>query len=899
MWCTLSRTIVAARAQEAAVSIDITITSSQVRSRYLDYFASKGHYKMPSSSLVPHNDPTVLLTTAGMQQMIPFFLGRETPPALRLTSSQKCFRTTDIDIVGNERSLTCFEMLGNFSVGDYFKREAIGFAWEFLTSVVGLPADRLHPTVHPDDDEAPALWHEVAGFPDEAIVRLEDNWWGPPGASGPCGPDSEIYYDRGVEHGCGLPDCKPGCDCERFLEIWNLVFMQYYQDLDGTRTPLPRKNIDTGMGLERLTMVIQGKESVFETDMFRAVINHFVSLTNAPYGQDTKTDASLRVIADHIRSLVFLAADGVLPSNEGRGYIFRRILRRAVRHGKLLGLDKPFLADAADTVIGLMSDHYTELRTQRDRIVDILNLEEAKFGQTLNTGLLLLTELLHGLRQKGQTVIPGEAVFKLYDTHGFPVELTQEIAAEQDFSVDIAGFEQAMQRQQERSRSASAFVQAEDDSALAALLTRLGTTKFTGYQGLVGSAKVVGIVINGAEVESMSAPQQALVLLDETPFYAESGGQIGDRGDLISSTGVFKVQDTRRPLKGLIVHYGSLNEGHLRVGDTVQADVIEQRREDTMRNHSATHLLHKALRNLIGSQVEQRGSLVEPERLRFDFTCPRALTDAELAQIDEQINRWIRADFAVQTTIMPLQEAMTTGAMALFGEKYDNFVRVVSMGSSIELCGGTHCLSTGQIGLYITVQETSVAAGIRRIEALTGRAAEAYLRRRSATVERIAAKLQTQPDTLDARIEQLQQELTAARRQVVQFQRDAALRQADAIVERAHEVAGILVIATTVDAPDDKVLREMGEMVQSKLDRAGVVVLASNAGERIGIQVNIDPVLTKRGLNAGKLAGSVGELLGGKGGGRPEVAQGGGKNKAALGAALDFVPKFVKDNIKA
>jgi len=898
IWCTLSRTIVAARAQEAAVSIDVTITSSQVRSRYLDYFASKGHYKMPSSSLVPHNDPTVLLTTAGMQQMIPFFLGRETPPALRLTSSQKCFRTTDIDIVGNERSLTCFEMLGNFSVGDYFKREAIGFAWEFLTSVVGLPADRLHPTVHPDDDEAPALWHEVAGFPDEAIVRLEDNWW-TPGASGPCGPDSEIYYDRGVEHGCGLPDCKPGCDCERFLEIWNLVFMQYYQDLDGTRTPLPRKNIDTGMGLERLTMVIQGKESVFETDMFRAVINHFVSLTNAPYGQDTKTDASLRVIADHIRSLVFLAADGVLPSNEGRGYIFRRILRRAVRHGKLLGLDKPFLADAADTVIGLMSDHYTELRTQRDRIVDILNLEEAKFGQTLNTGLLLLTELLHGLRQKGQTVIPGEAVFKLYDTHGFPVELTQEIAAEQDFSVDIAGFEQAMQRQQERSRSASAFVQAEDDSALAALLTRLGTTKFTGYQGLVGSAKVVGIVINGAEVESMSAPQQALVLLDETPFYAESGGQIGDRGDLISSTGVFKVQDTRRPLKGLIVHYGSLNEGHLRVGDTVQADVIEQRREDTMRNHSATHLLHKALRNLIGSQVEQRGSLVEPERLRFDFTCPRALTDAELAQIDEQINRWIRADFAVQTTIMPLQEAMTTGAMALFGEKYDNFVRVVSMGSSVELCGGTHCLSTGQIGLYITVQETSVAAGIRRIEALTGRAAEAYLRRRSATVERIAAKLQTQPDTLDARIEQLQQELTAARRQVVQFQRDAALRQADAIVERAHEVAGILVIATTVDAPDDKVLREMGEMVQSKLGRAGVVVLASNAGERIGIQVNIDPVLTKRGLNAGKLAGSVGELLGGKGGGRPEVAQGGGKNKAALGAALDFVPKFVKDNIKA
>ncbi len=892
-------TIVAAHIEEATVSIDVTITSAQVRARYLDYFASKGHYKMPSSSLVPHNDPTVLLTTAGMQQMIPFFLGRETPPAIRLTSSQKCFRTTDIDKVGNERSLTLFEMLGNFSVGDYFKREAITYAWEFLTSVVGLPADRLHPTVHPEDTESPGYWQEIAGFPDEAIVRLEENWWGPPGASGPCGPDSEIYYDRGVEHGCGLPDCKPGCECERFLEIWNLVFMQYYQDLDGTRTPLPRKNIDTGMGLERLTMVIQGKESVFETDMFRAVINRFAALANTTYGQDTRIDTSLRVISDHARSLVFLAADGVLPSNEGRGYIFRRLLRRAVRHGKLLGLDKPFLAEAADTVIELMSDHYIELRTQRDRIVDILNLEELKFGQTLNTGLLLLNDLLRNMKQKARTVIPGAEVFKLYDTHGFPVELTQEIAAEQGFTIDSAGFEQAMQKQQERSRSASAFVQAQDDSALAALLTRLGASKFTGYQGIVGSAKVVGIVVDGAEVEQMSAPQQALVLLDATPFYAESGGQIGDRGDIISATGVFKVQDTRRPLKGLIVHYGSLNEGHLRVGDAVQADVLEQRREDTMRNHSATHLLHKALRNLIGSQVEQRGSLVEPERLRFDFTCPRALTDAEVAQIDEQINRWIRSDFSVKTTIMPLQEAMTTGAMALFGEKYEDFVRVVSMGSSIELCGGTHCLATGQIGLYITIQETSVAAGIRRIEALTGRAAEAYLRHRSAMIESIAAKLQTQPETLEARIEQLAQELSIARRHIAQFQRDAALRQAEAIVERAHEVMGVSVVATTVDAPDDKILREMGEMVRSKLSRPGVVVLASNAGERIGIQVNIDVALTKRGLNAGKLAGAVGELLGGKGGGRPEAAQGGGKNKAALGAALDFVAGFVKDNIKA
>ncbi len=883
--------------EEVVVSVEMTLTSTEIRARYLDFFASKGHQKVPSSSLVPRNDPTVMLTTAGMQQMIPYFLGRETPPASRLTSAQKCFRTTDIDKVGNQRSLTFFEMLGNFSVGDYFKKDAIAFAWEFLTEVMKLPADRLYPTVHPEDDEAPQHWHDIAHFPDEVIVRLEDNWWGPPGTSGPCGPDSEIYYDRGVEYGCGLPDCKPGCECERFLEIWNLVFMQYYQDIDGKRTPLPRKNIDTGLGLERLTMVLQGKESVFDTDMFRAVIDHFAALASTVYGKDAKTDTSLRVIADHARALVFLAADGVLPSNEGRGYIFRRILRRAVRHGKLLGVDRPFLSEAADTVIRLMGDYYTELRTQRDRIVEVLSVEEQKFSQTLSAGLGLLNELLADLQQRQQKVIPGEEVFKLYDTHGFPVELTEEIAAEQGFTIDTSGFEQSMQRQQERSRSASTFVQAKDDQALTELLKRHGPTEFIGYEGFSGSSKVIGLVVDGKEVESISAPQQALILLDVTPFYAESGGQVGDRGDLTAPMGVFHVQDTRRPLKGLIVHYGNISEGHLRVGDSVQAEVIEQRRLDTMRNHSATHLLHKALRNLLGPQVEQRGSLVEPERLRFDFTSPRALTATDLAHIDEQINRWIRADFPVHTTIMPLQDALTTGAMALFGEKYDDLVRVVSMGSSTELCGGTHCAATGQIGLYVTIQEASVAAGIRRIEALTGRGAEAYLRHRSALVETVAAKLQTTPDALEAKVEQVTQELASARRQVVQFQREAALRQAEEIVHKASEVAGISVVAATVNAPDDKVLREMGDMVRSKLSHPGVVVLASTFDERVGIQVNVDAALTKRGLHAGKIAGVVGERLGGRGGGRPESAQGGGKNKAELGAALDLVVKFVKDNL--
>ncbi len=880
------------------MSVELKLTSTEIRARYLDYFVSKGHLKVPSSSLIPRNDPTVLLTTAGMQQMIPYFLGRETPPALLMTSSQKCFRTTDIDKVGNERSLTFFEMLGNFSVGEYFKREAITYAWDLLTQVLKLPAERLHATVHPIDDEAPHYWSEVAGFPDEAIVRLEDNWWGPPGASGPCGPDSEIYFDRGVEHGCGRADCKPGCDCERFLEIWNLVFMQYYQDLDGTRTPLPRKNIDTGLGLERLTMVMQGKDSVFDTDLFRPIIDRFASIANTTYGLDTKHDVSLRVIADHGRALVFLAADGVLPSNEGRGYIFRRLLRRAVRHGKLLGLDKPFLSEAADTVINLMKSHYVELGLQRDRIIEILSLEEKKFNQTLNAGLALLTERIEDIRHKGHHTIPGEDAFKLYDTHGFPLELTQEVAAEHGLMVDASGFEQSMQRQQERSRATGAFTQTRDDQALTDVLKRVGATEFTGYQGIAGGGKVVGLVVDGAEVESISTPQQALLILDSTPFYAESGGQIGDQGDISGLVGVFRVNDTRRPLKGLIVHYGEMREGYLRVGETVQANVIEQRREDTMRNHSATHLLHKALRDIIGPQVEQRGSLVEPERLRFDFTCPRPLTPSELAQVDEQVNRWIRANEPVHTGIMSLQEALTTGAMALFGEKYEDVVRVVSMGKSTELCGGTHCSYTGQIGLYITIQETSIAAGIRRIEALTGRGAEAYLRRRSAAIDTLAARLQTQPDMLESRVEQLLQELAAARRSVAQYHREAAQREAEALAKDAQEVSGVLVVAATVNVPDEKVLREMGDIVRNKLSRPGVVVVASTYDERVGIQVSVDPALTKRGLHAGKIASVVGERLGGKGGGRPDSAQGGGKNKAELGAALDLVPRYVKDNIK-
>jgi alanyl-tRNA synthetase len=872
-------------------------TSAEIRATFLEYFASKGHTKVPSSSLIPRNDPTVLLTTAGMQQMIPYFLGRETPPAIRLTSAQKCFRTTDIDKVGNERSLTFFEMLGNFSVGDYFKREAIGFAWELLTRVYGLPPERLHPTVHPDDDEAPGYWHEVAGYPDEAITRLEDNWWGPPGASGPCGPDSEIYYDRGPEHGCGRADCRPGCDCERFLEIWNLVFMQFYQDIEGNRAPLTKQNIDTGMGLERLSMVLQGKESVFDTDLFRAIIDRFAELIGASYGRDAKVDTSLRVIADHGRALVFLAADGVLPSNEGRGYIFRRILRRAVRHGKLLGLDKPFLAEAADTVINVMQGHYTELAERRDQIVEILSHEEKKFGQTLSMGLQLLNEVLDDLQKREEKVVPGEAAFRLYDTHGFPLELTQEVAAERDMLVDVVGFEGAMQRQQERSKQPEVFAREREEETWGQLAARVPPTEFTGYGGTMGASRIVALMAENELQDAISAPQIAAVVLEETPFYAESGGQIGDRGTLSNPTGTFEVLDTRRPVPNLIVHYGRMIEGHLRVGSETQAEVNTARREDTMRNHSATHLLHRALKEVLGEQVQQKGSLVEPDRLRFDFNHPRALTNAEVQRINHLVNEWIRSDHRVETAIMPLQDALTTGAMHLFGEKYGERVRVVTMGRSKELCGGTHCHATGQIGMYLTTQEVGIAAGIRRIEALTGRAAEAHLTGRTQTVDALAAKLQTSPDALETRVDQLVQDLAAARRRLAQLDREAAREEANQLASAPKMVSGIPVVAAEVSASDDKTLREMGDQIRSRLG-SGVVILAAALENRVAFIVSVTPDLTKKGLNAGKIAAAVGERLGGKGGGRPDSGQGGGKDRDHLPDALAAVSDIVQTHLE-
>ena len=871
-----------------------TITRGlDVRAAFLRFFEERGHTRMPSSSLIPHNDPTVLLTTAGMQQMIPFFLGQETPPAKLLTSAQKCFRTTDIDSVGDASHLTFFEMLGNFSVGEYFKRDAVAYAWELLTKVYGLPAERLFPTVHPDDEEAPALWQEIAGFPAEGITRLEDNWWGPPGASGPCGPDSEIYYDRGEELGCGNPDCGPGCDrCERYLEIWNLVFMQFYQDADGHRTPLKQRNIDTGMGLERLSMVLQGKNSVFETDLFRPIIDRFAALAGTRYGLNAEHDRALRVIADHGRALVFLAADGVRPENTGRGYVMRRVLRRAVRYGKLLGLEEPFLAGAADTVIELLGGHYHELRERRDLIVEALRGEEQRFSETLNNGLSLLLRQIEELRAAGKSELPGEVAFRLYDTHGFPLDLTEEVAREQGLRVDHAGYESAMQRQREQARHPDVFARNQEEDTWTHLVKTIPATTFTGYRETADSSEIVAILVNGQPVDRVSAPQEAAIVLAGTPFYAEAGGQVGDQGMIGAQGGAFAVSDTKRPIPGLIAHHGKMTQGSLRVGEEVRAEVDARRRQAVMRNHSATHLLHRALKDVLGDQVNQHGSLVAPDRLRFDFNLPRPMTTEEHREVDRKVNEWVLDNMTVTTDILPYREAIATGAMALFSEKYGDMVRVVTMGPSRELCGGTHVAATGQIGVYLTSQEASVGANIRRIEALTGFGAQAHLRSRSELVSSAAERLQTTPDSLVERVQQLQEELSEARRELRKAQSAQGREEAQRLASTAVQVRGVPLVAAVVPAPDDRSLREMGDVIRGKLG-SGVIVLATTSNDQARFIVTVDETLTKRGLHAGAIARTLGERLGGRGGGRPDSAQGGGREVDRLPAVIASAHELV------
>jgi alanyl-tRNA synthetase len=707
------------------------ISGEAVRRRFVEFFEDRGHSHVPSSSLVPHNDPTVLLTTAGMQQMTPYFLGLEQPPAPRLVSVQKCFRTVDIDEVGDESHCTFFFMLGNFSVGDYFKRESLRWSWEFLTETMGIPGELLFPTVHPDDDQALAIWRDEVGVPDERIGRLSDNWWGPVGPTGPNGPDSEIYFDRGAEFGCGLEGCAPGCDCPRYLEVWNNVFMQFFQAPDGSREPLPRQHVDTGMGLERLTMVMQGVGSLYDTDLYRTIIDAVCRQTGVTYGGDPETDRALRIIADHARSATFLIADGVLPGNEGRAYVLRRILRRAIRSGRRLGLERPFLADVAGVVVGQFASHYPELTERRSQIEKVLTHEEESFGRTLAAGIGRFQELVEDLARsaagQGETVsqtLPGKDVFRLYDTYGFPLDLTLDLAREQGLAVDVAGFEEALavQRQTSRGSAADAFKDvARNRAELYVSLSRT-PTEFVGYTETGAEGTIVALLGPEGVLDEAEAGQAIEVILDRTPFYAESGGQIGDSGTIRTETGVIDIDDTHRPVAGVHVHRGTVAEGFVRVGESAMTEIDGGRRSAIRRNHTATHLLHRALRIVLGEETRQAGSLVAPDRLRFDFTSLDAVAAHDLRRVVEIVNHQILADTPVGTEVKPYAQAVADGAMALFGEKYGDTVRVVGIGDfSRELCGGTHVGRIGEIGPVLVVSEGSVAAGVRRIEAITWR----------------------------------------------------------------------------------------------------------------------------------------------------------------------------------
>ncbi|MCL5074577.1 MAG: alanine--tRNA ligase [Chloroflexi bacterium] len=864
--------------------------SAEIRRTFLEFFAEKGHLIIPSSSLIPEGDPTLLLTNAGMVQVKPYFMGEIAPPHQRLASVQKCFRTSDIESVGNERSLTFFEMLGNFSVGDYFKGEAIAFAWELVTQRFHMPVDRLWVTIHPEDNEAYQLWQELTPLPAERIVRLEENWWGPAGETGPCGPDSELYLDRGAGLGCGRPDCKPGCSCERFLEFWNLVFMQYYQDERGQRTLLPKKHIDTGLGIERVAMLLQGRASVYETDLFAPLIQKAADLTRVRYGSDPRQDFSLRVIADHSRAITFLVADGVLPSNEGRGYILRRVLRRAIRHGRLLGLQQPFLVETAETVIALMQHAYPEMSQRREFILTVIALEEERFNQTLGMGLTVLDEVIRETKAQGWSVIPGERAFRIYDTYGFPKELTVEVAVEHGLGVDLEGFEQAMEHQRETARAAHKFSLARKEEWEAYQALGDVQTKFVGYEQLELLTQIVALLIDGALVDTASAGEELEIVLRETPFYPESGGQVGDTGLIQGDGGRAEIEDTQRPKPGLIVHRGRVVEGQLQIGDVVLAQVAQQRRHDIAAHHTATHLLQWALRNVLGSHVHQSGSLVLPDHLRFDFSHPRPLSEQELDSIEDLINQKIREDTVIGAAETSYAQAIASGAIALFGEKYSDIVRMVKVGDySLELCGGTHVQQTGEIGYCHLISEVGIGTGLRRIEAVAGRAAQQYASERLHLLERLERRLQT--DDVESKVETLLAELQSQQRQIVQLQRSLALKQVEALLGLAEDVDGIKVVAAKVDAASMEILREMGDMLREQLGTS-VVVLGTVIGRKPSFVAMVSPDLP---LHAGQLLKQVAAIVGGSGGGRADMAQAGGKDVSKMQEALRLVSKLVRN----
>ena len=966
------------------------MTGDQIRQAFLDFFESKGHTPMPSASLVPAGDPTLLFTSAGMVPFKPFFMGEATPPSKRLTSSQKSFRTTDIDEVGDHKHLTFFEMLGNFSIGDYFKKDAIAFCWEFVTEHFTLQPDRLYATIYLDDEEAFHHWRDDIGLPEERIYRYgdKDNWWGPAGKEGPCGPCSEIHYDNGEEYACGDPECHPNHECERFVELWNLVFMQFYQDSEGNRTLLPAPSIDTGLGLEWAAAILQGKHNLYETDLFWPIVQKACELSSKTYGVDRETDYAIRVVTEHSRAAAFLIADGVVPGNEGRGYVLRRVIRRAIRYGRRVGLDKPFLTQVVDSAITRFQAAYPELSTNHDFIMRVVGLEEERFGLSLQNGLhfldgffseirrveadlgriatdpesyvvvndvpfvlrphtsiarwepasdfemsgaLLARQLatqrftlderaafkqldplskyrevttrvastrrtIEGLRRR----LPGDVVFILSSTYGFPAEETEAIAKEKGTpAIDWEGFRAAEESHRDGSRAAHAFTGAME---MLPTYENLGVDRvqFVGYQQLQQESVVTALLVDDAPVGHATKGQKVEVVLRDTPFYAEGGGQVGDAGSITGPNGKVRVEDTQSPVAGLIVHRGVVEEGDVSLGDPVEATVDASRRLDTTRNHSGTHLLHAALRQVLGLHVRQAGSLVAPDRLRFDYSHVSPLSREELLEIQGLANTKVRDNLSVSTRESTLTQAVNDGALAFFGDRYGETVRVVEMSDgdsfSVEVCGGTHVAATGQVGTLFVVGESSIGGGMRRVEAVTGRSAEELFVQRTTTLESLSRKLETPVVDLEQRMDSFIEDADRLRKRLAILERQSLRREAQELLSSAADVDGVKVLSARTSATSTESMREMGDWLKEKLSSA-VVVLAALEDGRPSLVAMVTPDLVARGLHAGNIARDTAKVMEGGGGGRPEMAQAGGKRADKLEEALSKVPNLVRQSL--
>ena len=870
---------------------------NELREMFLSYFESKDHLRLPSFSLVPQNDKSILLINAGMTPMKPWFKGEEEPPRRRVCTCQKCIRTGDIDNVGHTaRHGTYFEMLGNFSFGDYFKHEAIAWSWEFLTKVVGLEEDRLYPSVYMDDDEAFDIWNKEIGIPKEKIFRFgkADNFW--EHGSGPCGPCSEIYYDRGEKFGCGKPDCTVGCDCDRYIEIWNNVFSQFDNDGHNNYTELKQKNIDTGMGLERLAVVCQDVNSLFDVDTVMNITNKVSQLTGAFYGQSEKRDVSLRVITDHIRAATFMICDGILPSNEGRGYVLRRLLRRAARHGKLLGVNDPFLYQVVDTVIHENECQYADLREKQTYITKVIRTEEESFARTIDGGMRIFSEMLTEHQAKGETVFSGADAFKLYDTFGFPIDLTAEMAADEGLTVDEEAFRKLMQEQKERAREAR---KALGDLGWAGVEfgKEVPSTEFVGYDLTACNATVVALVCDDELCGQMEAGSDGIVVLDKTPFYAEMGGQVGDHGVITAKGMTFTVTDVQKNKGGKFMHYGHVAEGVVKVGDTVQPAIDVQRRKAICRAHSTTHLLDAALKKVLGDHVHQAGSLVEPDRLRFDFTHFEAITPEQVHQIEWLVNDAILEGYPVVTEVLPIEEAKKKGAVAMFGEKYGETVRVVEMGEfSMELCGGTHLDNTAKAGPFRIKSESSVASGVRRMEATTGRLSLEGMEKSRGVLSKAAQFFKAAPSELLERLEQQAGEMKQLRQALEKFKSEASLGEAKQFLAAAKTVKGLHVLTGTRHGLDANAMRKMGDFLRDK-DPTVVGVLASIAEDKITFLAVCGKTAVEKGVKAGDLVKLVSGICGGKGGGKPDSAMGGGSDLLKVDDALAAVDDFVSEKL--